>query len=62
MVAAVVGLFTPVSFFVYEGDQFANLSVLLRNAMTLDTHVKCVSWRFSRAPSVMAFRKGTTAE
>jgi len=36
--AAVVGSFTPVSFFVYGDDQFTNLSVPFQNAMTLDTH------------------------
>jgi len=34
---AVVGSFTPVSFFVYEDDQFANLSVHFQNAIPLDT-------------------------
>jgi len=36
--ALVVGLFTPVSLFVYEDDQFANLSVPFKNAMPFDTH------------------------
>ena len=36
--ALVVGSFTPVSLFVYEDDQFANLLVAFQNAMPLDTH------------------------
>jgi len=36
--AAVAGSFTPVSLSVNGDDQFANLLVLLQNAMTLDTH------------------------
>jgi len=35
--AAVVGSFTPVSFFVYGDDQLANLSVPYQNSMPLDT-------------------------
>jgi len=34
----VVGSFTPLSRFVYEDDQFANLSAPFQNAMPLDTH------------------------
>jgi len=33
-----VGSFTPASRFVYGDDRFANLSMPLQNAMTLDTH------------------------
>jgi len=36
---AVVVSFTPVSFFVYGDDQFANLSAPFQNAMPLDTHM-----------------------
>ena len=36
--AAVVGAFTPVSFFAYGDDQFTNLSVPFQNGMTLNTH------------------------
>jgi len=36
--AHVVGVFTPVSLFVYGDDHFANLSVYFQNDVPLDTH------------------------
>jgi len=36
--AAVVGSFTPVYFFVYGNDQFADLSAPFQNAMPLETN------------------------
>jgi len=55
--AAIVGSFTPVSFFVYGNDQFANLSAPFQKAMPLDTHE---SAKPTSVPSAPNSRRGFT--
>jgi len=52
--ALVVGSFTPGSLFVYENDQFANLSVPFQNAMPLDTHQSAKPSGVLRSPSSLS--------